>query len=230
MRQRMVLLATFGGLVAVSAAVGQPPPGPREGPADTAEETAARVMAFDTDRDGKLTRTELSDPRLQRLFDRADADKDGALTSKELTELAAREQVNDRGRGGPPGSGPPGGGGPGGPMMGAPRPGEILPAMLRRELQLTDEQSQELDALQKEVDARLAKILSAEQRDALRRMRPPPQRRAEWIPGRRPGGGPPGGGFGGPPGGPGGPPPGGFGPPDGPGRPPGGPEPPPELR
>jgi hypothetical protein len=84
--------------------------------------------------------------------------------------------------------------------------------MLRDRLDLTAEQSQQVDALQKDVDAKLAKILSADQMKQLQEMR-----------NRGPGGfGPPPGGFG-----PGGPPPGGpggFGPrpggPDGDGPPP----------
>ena len=46
------------------------------------------MMAFDKDKDGKLTKAEVSDERLHRLFDRADADKDGFVTKQELTALA----------------------------------------------------------------------------------------------------------------------------------------------
>jgi EF hand len=169
-----------------------------------ADGLVSRMMQFDKNKDGELTKAEVTDSRLYRLFDRADADHDGIVTQKELTALAASEPPAGRGGFGPPGFGGPGGG-PGGPRMGPPRPGEILPAMLRDRLELTPEQSQQVDALQKEVDAKLAKILSAEQMKQLQEMR-----------NRGPGGfGPPPGGFG-----PGGPPPGGpggFGPP--PGRP-----------
>jgi hypothetical protein len=47
-------------------------------------------------------------------------------------------------------------------MGGPPRPGQILPPMLRDRLELTEEQSKQVDALQKEVDARLDNILNEE--------------------------------------------------------------------
>ena len=92
--------------------------------------------------------------------------------------------------------------------------------MLRRRLSLTADQEKQVDALQKEVDAKLDKILNAEQKQQLKQMR-------ERGPGGFGPGGPPPGGFGPggpPPGGfgPGGPPPDGDGPPDGGGPPPGG--------
>jgi Spy/CpxP family protein refolding chaperone len=107
------------------------------------------------------------------------------------------------GFGGPPGGGF--GGFPGGPggFGGPPQPGQVMPAPLRDQLQLSTEQKKQLDELQKEVDARLAKILTDEQKKQLKDIQ------------QGPGGGPPGGPGGGFPGGPGGP--GGFG-----GPPPGG--------
>jgi hypothetical protein len=164
------------------------------------------MLAFDKNSDGKLTKAELTDPRLERLFDRADADKDGVVTKEELAALATKEQSRGGGfpGGGPGGFGPPGGG-PGGPGgFGAPpRPGQVLPPQMRLVLELSDEQEKQLDALQKEVDERLAKILTSEQKKMLDEVRSR---------------GPRGGGFPGGPGGPGGPPPGGPG-----GPPPGGP-------
>ena len=220
-------MTMFGTLVAfATAAAGQPPDdGPRPDGASNISNTVARMMRLDKNKDGKLTKAELSDPRLRRLFDRADADKDGAVTRAELTTLATEWQ--EREGNGPPGFGPPGGGfpplggGPGGMMGGPPpRPGEILPMMLRRNLKLTAAQSKQLDDLQKEVDAKVEKILNDDQKKQLKAMR---QRRPGMFGG--PGGRPPDFGPGGRPGGP----------PDGPGRegapPPGGPpdgqEPPP---
>ncbi len=196
-------------LMLASLATAQFPAGPGGGGGGGggAGDLINRMMAFDKNEDGKLSKDEVTDSRLTRLFDRADTDKDGVVTRDELTALAAREPVNDRGgpRGGP-------GGGPGGPMMGFPRPGEILPPMLQQRLGLSDDQKTQLAALQSEVDARLAKILTDEQQTQLKTMRQ-----------RGPGGGPGGPGFG-PPGGPGGPG-GGFG--GGPGRRGGGGPPPP---
>jgi hypothetical protein len=103
----------------------------------------------------------------------------------------------------------PGGGfGPFGP----PRPGEILPGFLQDQLKLNAEQKKELGEIQKELDAKLAKLLTAEQTKMLEKMGPGKGGFAKG------GFGPPGGGPGGaPPGGmPRGPPPkGGFGPPGG---------------
>ena len=197
-----------------------------------ARDLVSRMMAFDKNNDGKLSRDEVTDERLIRLFERADADRNGAVTEDELSALAQREHA-DQG-GGPPGFGPggPPGGGRGGPMMGMPRPGEILPQFLRQRLNLSSKQQKQLTALQKKVDDELAKILTSAQKKQLSEMRsrgpggfgPPPGGGPGGF-GPPPGGGP--GGFGPPPGAPDGdgPPQGQGGPPDGP--PPGG-EPPPE--
>jgi Arylsulfotransferase (ASST) len=99
--------------------------------------------------------------------------------------------------------------GPGG-FGGPPRPGEVLPRPVQDRLKLTDDQKQQVAALQQEADEALDKLLTEEQRMRVKEMQK---------------------GFGGPPGGPGGRPgrppgppggPGGFGPPGGFGGPPGG--------
>ncbi len=168
-----------GGVLVVAALAAAQRPGgdargPR-GPGAGGDDTVARMMEFDKDKDGKLTRAEITDDRLVRLFERADANGDGAVTKEELSALAAKEQAAYRG-GGP--------GGPGGPRMGPPmpRPGEILPPMLRQRLNLTAEQTTQVDDLQKEVDAKLDAILTADQKSQLKQVR-----------GRGPGGPPPGG-------------------------------------
>jgi hypothetical protein len=197
--------------------------GPGGGGPNT-DSIVARMMSFDKNKDGKLTRDEVPDLRLQSLFDRADANKDGVVTKAELTVLFTREASSFQGggRGGPGGPGGFGPGGPGGPgeygpppggpggfggpgglggrdgrgFGGPPRPGQILPGFMQETLKLTDEQKKELDHLQKEVDSRLGEILTADQKKQLSEFRD-----------RGPGGfrGPGGpGGFGPPPGGPGG--------------------------
>ncbi len=193
----LIGMAVIVGLAgATYLARAQGPGGGDESPSKAADvaDVVSRMMAFDTDKDGKLTKEELTDARLLRLFTRADADKDGTVTKAELVTLAEKEHVEGRGGfggpGGPPGFGPPGG--PGGP--GGVRPGDILAPMFRQRLELSTEQEKRLDSLQKEVDERLAKILDDKQRTELKQMR-------ERGPGRF---GPPGGGRrgGGPPGGP----------------------------
>lgn len=98
------------------------------------------------------------------------------------------------GKGGQPGGKGGKGGFPGGPGgkggFGMPAPGQIMPAFLQERLKLTDAQKKDLDALQKDVDAKLDKLLTEEQKKTLKEMR-------ERGPGRGPGG----------PGGPGGNPP-----------------------
>ena len=187
------IAAVFGPLLIASAAAAQGP----GGPAPSGGDPVAQLMAFDKDKDGKLTKAEITDPRLQRVFDRADADKDGTVTAKELNALAAKEQPAG-GRGGPGMFGPGGPGGPGGMRGGPPRPGEVLPGFFRQNLNLSASQQKEIDDLQKDVDAKMAKILNDEQKAQLKQM----QQRGPGGPGG-PGGRGPGG-----PGGPGGPPPG----------------------
>ncbi len=206
MGSRTGTIAFVGWLCAAQAAIAQPPEGPGAGPGrgfskqEDADDLVSRMLAFDANKDGYLIRSEVTDNRLLRLFDRADADKNGRVTKSELTALAEKEHADLRGG---PGFGPPGGPGgfgpPGGPGFGGPpRPGEILPAMVQDRLRLTPEQKNQLAGLQKEVDARLEKILNDDQRKQLIQMRR-----------RGPGGfGPPGGGG-----------PGGFGPPGGRRRP-----------
>ncbi len=165
--------------------------------APTVEGIVNRMMAFDKNKDGKLSRNEITDPRLLRVFDRADANHDGVVTREEMTELA-KKMIAEVGqsRGGPgggdgvggpggddgPGGGPDGGpggfgppgfgsGGPGG--FGPPKPGQVLPSFMESTLSLTPEQKTKIAALQKEVDEKLGKILTKKQKAALETMGPP---------------------------------------------------------
>jgi hypothetical protein len=220
MRTAANLTMTLLSLIITPIVSAQPPDERRsvDPPGLSTSNLAERMMRYDANKDGKLTQSEVNDDRLKRIFELADADKDGTVTRSELNVLMVRERANARdeagGFGGPgsfqrrmgrgPGGGPPRGFG------GPPQPGQILPPMLRQRLAITPQQEKEIDALQKEVDAKLEKLLSAEQRQQLKDMRE-----------RGPGGfGPPPGGGG--PGGSGPPPPPGRGPGEF-GRPPGGP-------
>ena len=178
-----------------------------------------KMMAMDKNKDGKLTKDEVTDQRLMRLFEEADTNHDGVVTREELLALAAKLEAEvpaGSGRGGPGGfDGPPGGpggfdgpppdGGPEGQGRGGPggrggfgpppQPGQVLPGRLQDELKLTDDQKKQIAELQKEVDAKLAKILTQEQLTQMKQLR-----------GRGAGGpGGPGRNGGGPPQGPGGP-------------------------
>ena len=93
--------------------------------------------------------------------------------------------------------GAPGGGFPGGPPGGfePPKPGQILPGFTQDQLKMTPEQKKQLEDLQKDVDAKLAKILTSEQ---LKSLKETPVG-GGFGGGFGPGGGgfgPPGGGFG----------------------------------
>jgi hypothetical protein len=174
-------LVLAGLLLVTSAAPAQPPGGGGRARTDDVDSFVARMMAFDKNKDGKLTRDEITDARLLRLFDRADTKKVGVVTKDDLAALYARESQ---------GGAQFGGGGPGAPGgRGAPpQPGQILPDFLKDQLNLTEAQKKQVADLQKDVDAELAKILSAEQKARLKEMRdrgpggrggpggPPPQR------------------------------------------------------
>ena len=121
-----------------------------------------RMMAFDKNHDGKLTRAEITDDRLLDLFDRADANHDGIVTKEELNALYTKEASTRQNDG--PGRGR--GGGRGG--FGGPQAGQVIPGFMQDRLNLTDDQKQKLQALQKEVDAKLDAILSPEQRQQLK--------------------------------------------------------------
>src|SRR5271165_7076431 len=54
-----------------------------------------RLLAFDKNNDGKLTKDEIGDVRLHRLFDRADANKEGVVTKEELVALATEMVADD---------------------------------------------------------------------------------------------------------------------------------------
>jgi hypothetical protein len=101
-----------------------------------------------------------------------------------------------QGAGGPGGPGDPGQGGPGG-FGGPPQPGQIMPARMQEMLNLTGDQKKAIAELQKEVDAKLDKILTDEQKKQLKDMRNrrPPRRDngPDGGPGRGAGGFPPSG-------------------------------------
>ena len=95
------LLFTLGVGLAVSVALAQPPEESRDGGPKAAPETkvdkaaaadalVSRMMAFDKNKDGKLTRDEITDTRLERMFDRADANHDGVVTREEFVTWAAK--------------------------------------------------------------------------------------------------------------------------------------------
>src|SRR5215471_16588756 len=81
-------------LVLVGAAVAQPP-GQRHGPGPglvrpapiSVDDIVERIMAFDKNKDGKVTRDELPE-RMHHLIALGDTNKDGALDRDEIKKLA----------------------------------------------------------------------------------------------------------------------------------------------
>jgi outer membrane protein assembly factor BamB len=93
---------------------------------------------------------------------------DKVFVTTAVTDNQRKPQAGG-GFGGPGGGGPGGFGGPGrgGPGRGGPGgfggPGQILPPFLQERLNLTDQQKKEVEELQKEIDSKIEKILTAEQ-------------------------------------------------------------------
>jgi hypothetical protein len=69
-----------------------------------------RLLSFDANQDGKIQKQELPE-RMLNLIEQGDTNNDGALDRTEMAALAARNSIDDRGRGGRGGRGP-GRGGP----------------------------------------------------------------------------------------------------------------------
>lgn len=113
----------------------------------------------------------------------------------------AQPPGGEKGRPGQPGQPGPGKGGfpgqPGGPggFGGRTAPGTVMPEFVAQQLKLSDDQKKQMADLQKDVDAKLEKILNEEQRTQLKQMkeRGPGGRGPGGFPGRPevPGGNPP---------------------------------------
>lgn len=160
------------------------PPNMQDGPPPRGESSAdafvARMMAFDDNHDGKLTRAEVTDERLLGLFDRADANHDGIVTKDELKALFTKESAGFGGGGGGPrgggrggpGGGPGGFGGRGGGFGMMAQPGQILSEPMQQMLTLTPQQRSALADLQKDVDSKLDRILTPAQKTQMKELGP----------------------------------------------------------
>ena len=106
------LLATF---LATVSTINAQPPGRGEGRGEDVQAMVDRVLNFDKDEDGKLSKDETPE-RLQGMFARADRDEDGFLTKDEIRrDLENRERgEGGEGRGRGPGGREGEGRGPGG--------------------------------------------------------------------------------------------------------------------
>jgi hypothetical protein len=78
---------------------GRPPQDGGQGRPGNSAEFLDRVMSFDEDKDGKLSRKEIPE-RMQRMLDRGDSNKDGALDRDELKKMFESFQSGRGGQGG----------------------------------------------------------------------------------------------------------------------------------
>jgi hypothetical protein len=106
MRASIGTVVLCGLICAASASLAQRGvEGDRLAAASGADEFVAKLMKFDKNKDGKLTKDEITDERLLPLFERADANHDGVVTADELRAFYAKEGANlgsgQRGRRGP---------------------------------------------------------------------------------------------------------------------------------
>src|SRR5437879_798269 len=108
----LTLAALVGILTLAATAIEAQPGGKKDkggkDASETVDEFVAKLMAFNKAKDGKLTKEELTDPRLHALFERADTNKDGVVTRAELEALFQREKIEGGGfgPGGDKGKGP----------------------------------------------------------------------------------------------------------------------------
>ncbi|MGF1582928.1 MAG: hypothetical protein ACFCD0_26710 [Gemmataceae bacterium] len=82
------------------------PGGPGGRPGQVGGDILKRLMSFDKNKDGKLSKNEVPEATQERLFGRADGNNDGVIDQKELEKMA--EEFRGRGfgrRGGRPGVG-----------------------------------------------------------------------------------------------------------------------------
>jgi hypothetical protein len=147
--------------------------GGRGGQALTADQIVERFMAFDKNKDGKITKDELPE-RLQSLIARGDTNKDGALDKAEIQKLAS-DLAKDGdfrffGFAGGRGPGARFGGGGGAPAFGGFRPGGSAERALS-ELSLTDKQKQKAEALVKAHQESVRKLLEMARSDLLFKMK-----------------------------------------------------------
>jgi Ca2+-binding EF-hand superfamily protein len=84
--------------------------GGRGGSGSNAAEMVSRLLEFDENKDGKLSKNEVSE-RMQTIIQRADTNKDGFADKAELTKMAESRMGGGGGRGGERGRGEGGGGG-----------------------------------------------------------------------------------------------------------------------
>jgi hypothetical protein len=180
--ERWLASALFAGLILAGASTAQPP-GLREGPPKGTAQAAPisvddiieRIMAFDRNKDGKVTRDELPE-RMHHLIELGDTNKDGALDRDEIRKLATRLAATPGGFGrgpvrvktGPgPGPGAPGGFGVGGALRFGPDPVEGVV----EDLKLSGEKKEQAMAAVKAHQENVRKLMDQARAELLGKMK-----------------------------------------------------------
>jgi hypothetical protein len=129
------------------------------------EDVVERIMSFDKDKDGKVTKDELPE-RLQYLIEKGDTNKDGALDRDEITRLAA-DLARDRSV---PGRGPRGRGRLG--ALGGPGGGLPLPVIERavNDLKVSEPKKEAASAAVKASQENTRKLTELARADLLLKM------------------------------------------------------------
>ena len=201
--KKYLLVVLFVAVYGTTSVLAQPP-GPPEGRGPrgpendrgsaTTESMISKLMALDKNKDGNLTIEEVADARLTPMLKLADTNSDGIVTKPEISVVLEQQPAASVGGGRPQGDrrGSPDGlggrpedgmrSGPGG-GFGPPRMGQIVPSFVAQRLGLSTQQVAAIEQLQAEVDAQLAKILTADQLQQLQQ--PAPGQRGEGGPPRR---------------------------------------------
>jgi hypothetical protein len=134
-----------------------------------------RIMSFDKNKDGKITKDELPE-RMQRLMEMGDTNKDGLLDRDEIKALAAKLEKEGFGAlAGPGGFGGRGGRGPGGfgGFAGPGGPGGPAGSAERAldELKLTDKKKEKAEGLVKAYAENVRKLMDLARSDLLVKMK-----------------------------------------------------------
>jgi hypothetical protein len=135
----------------------------RNGRRPTTDDIVERIMSFDKNKDGKITKDELPE-RMQFLIEKGDTNKDGVLDKEEIKALAAQMAKEGTTL---PGAGS--GGGPGGRGRGPAGSGLSLPMVERavNDLKLADGKKESVAAVVKAQKDDLRKLTELVRADLL---------------------------------------------------------------
>ena len=177
---RRIELALMAALALAGTAVAQPPDQKQELPRKLAlpapisvDDMVERIMAFDKNKDGKVTRDELPE-RMQFLIELGDTNKDGALDRDEIKKLVAARTTTPSGFG-TGGFRPDFGTGPGAAgrilVGGALPPGPDSIEAVVEDLKLPGKKKDQALAAVKAHDEHVAKVMEQARAELLQKMK-----------------------------------------------------------